>query len=54
MGKTTHIMPQAKKQTCLIEEYILSDRCEDLEILMTGGLKPEYYNCERIFKCFDF
>ena len=33
-----------------MKEYLLSDRCADLAILMTGGLKPEYYIRNRIFK----
>ena len=31
-----------------MKEYLLSDRCAELEVLMTGGLKPEYYTCKRI------
>ena len=37
-----------------MKEYILSDKCADLENLMTDGLKPEYYIRKRIFNCFDF
>ena len=32
-----------------MKEYILSYKSADLEFLMTGGLKPEYYICKRIF-----
>ena len=42
-------MSQAKKRARLMKECLLSDRCADLEILMTGGLKPEYYICKRDF-----
>ena len=34
--------------------YLLSDRCTDLEILMTGGLKPEFYIRKRILKILIF
>ena len=37
-----------------MKEYLLSDRCVDLAILMTDGLKPKYYNRERILIFFDF
>ena len=37
-----------------MNEYLLSDRCDDLAILITGGLKPEYYICKRIFKILIF
>ena len=33
-------MSQAKKQARLIKEYLLSDRCDDLSIIMTDGMKP--------------
>ena len=33
-----------------MKEYLLSDRCNDLAIIMTGELKPEYYIRKRIFK----
>ena len=45
-----------QKWVRLMKEYLLSDRCADLAILMTGGMKPEYYNRERIsyfFLVFD-
>ena len=32
-----------------MKEYLLFDRCADLAILITGGLKPEYYIRERLF-----
>ena len=38
-----------QKWARLMKECLLSDRCADLEILMTGGLKPEYYIHKRIF-----
>ena len=37
-----------------MKEYLLSDRCDDLEILMTGGLKPEFYIRKMIFDFFIF
>ena len=32
-----------------MNEYLLFDRCAELEISMTGGLKPEYYTRKMIF-----
>ena len=43
-----------QKRARLMKEYLISDRCADLAFLMTGGLKPEYYNREIIFNFFDF
>ena len=42
-------MSRAKKWTLSMNKYLLSDKYADLAILMTGGMKPEYYNRERIF-----
>ena len=32
-----------------MKEYLLPDICADLEILMTGGMKPEFYIHKMIF-----
>ena len=32
-----------------MKEYLISDKCSHLAIIMIGGLKPEYYIRERIF-----
>ena len=37
-----------------MKEYLLDDICAELAILMTGGLKPEYYIRKRIFKTLKF
>ena len=37
-----------------MKEYLLSDKCADLAIIMIGGLKPEYYIRERMFNFLDF
>ena len=34
--------------------YILSEKSADLDILMTGVLKPEFYIPKMIFKYFNF
>ena len=39
-----------QKLVRLMKEYLLSDRCADMEILMTGELKPEYCICKRILE----
>ena len=31
-----------------MKEYLLSENCADLAILMTGGPKPEYYICKKV------
>ena len=46
----THIMSPGQKQARLMKEYILSHRWADLENLVTGGLKPEFYIRKRVFK----
>ena len=48
-GKNDPYNVPGQKRARLMKEYILSDRCADLEILMTGGLKPKYYISKRIF-----
>ena len=40
-------MFQAKKRAQCMRGYLFSDRYDDLENLMTGGLKPEYYTRKR-------
>ena len=47
-------MSRAKKWTLSMNKYLLSDKYADLAILMTGGMKPEYYNRERISDFFWF
>ena len=37
-----------------MKESLLSDWCADLAILMTGGLKPEYYTLKRFLNVFNF
>ena len=32
-----------------MKECLLSEECYNLEILMTGGMKPEYYIRKRFF-----
>ena len=43
-----------QKWARLMKEYLFSDICADLEILMTGGMKPEYYIRKGIFKFLIF
>ena len=38
----------------LMKVYLLSDRCDDLVILVTGGMKPEYDIRKRIFNFLIF
>ena len=38
-----------QKWAQLMKEFLFFDRCDDLEILMTGGLKPEYCIRKRNF-----
>ena len=42
-GQTDPYYAPGQKQARLTKEWA------DLDILMTGGLKPEYYICKRIF-----
>ena len=35
-----------------MKEYLIYDICADLAILMTGGLKPEYYIRKKILFLF--
>ena len=44
-GKNDPYYALGQKRARLMKEYLLSDRCADLEILMTGGLKPKYIIC---------
>ena len=37
-----------------MKEYLLSDRCADLALLIIGGPKPEYYIHKMIIKFLDF
>ena len=53
MSKMTHIFP-APKQAKFMREYLLSDMCSDLEILITGVMKSKYYICIRVLIFFDF
>ena len=46
-AKRPYYVP-GQKQARLMKAYLLSERCADLVILITGGLKPEYYIRKRI------
>ena len=35
-----------------MREYLICDRCADLAILMTDGMKPEYYMRRKVFLLF--
>ena len=37
-----------------MKEFLLSEKSAALTILMTGGLKPEFYIRKRIFNYFQF
>ena len=54
MGKNDPYHVPVPKRARLMKEYLLSDGCADLEILMTDGLKPEFYIRKRILKIFEF
>ena len=41
-----------QKRTRKMNKYLLSDRCADLAIFMTGELNPEYYIRKRFFPHF--
>ena len=43
-----------QKRAWPTNEYLLSDRCADLAILMTGRLKSEHYIRKRILKYLVF
>ena len=55
MGKNDPYHVEGQKHMQLMKEYFLSDICTDLAILMTSGLKPEFYIHKRIliFLIFD-
>ena len=50
----THIMSQAKKWARSMKEYLLTDKCADLVILMTDIMKPKFYICKRILNVLNF
>ena len=44
---------KCQKQAWLVKEYILSEKCVNLKILMTGGRLPEIYTRKKSFS-FEF
>ena len=46
-------MSVGQKRAWLMKEYLFSDQCADLAVLMAGVLKPEFYIRKSIFNCFS-
>ena len=42
-GQNNPYYVPGQKWARLMNEYLLYDICDDLKILMTGGMEPEYY-----------
>ena len=49
MGGNNPYRVPGQTRARLMKEYLFSDICAYLVILMAGGLKPEFYICTRIF-----
>ena len=54
MGKNDPYHVPGQKRARLMKDYILSVRYADLEILMIGVMKSEFYIRKRIFKFLIF
>ena len=48
MGRNDPYHVPGQKWTHWMKEYLLSDRCADLAVIITGGMKPEFYIRKRI------
>ena len=53
-GKNDPYYVPGQRRAGLMKEYPIFDNYADLEMLMTGGMKPEYYTRKRNFDFYHF